>query len=195
MALPCNEGEYILDTDASLDTIGAVLSQVQDGKERVIAYGSRTLSRTERNYCVTDRELLAVQYFIEYYQQYLLGRVFLVRSDHQALWWLFSLRCPKDRIAHWIETMSAFEFTIEYRPGVKHGNADAMSRRCTHPHECKCTLLIEEEILKCGPCAKCKRRALLMDSGLMSAEGALHPKYLSDGEGNQAKQRVSCQPC
>ena len=65
---------------------------------------------------------------MEHYQQYLLGRVFLVRSDHQALWWLFSLKHPKDRIARWIEIMSAFEFTIEYRPGVKHGNADAMSR-------------------------------------------------------------------
>ena len=60
MALPANHEGYILDTDDSLDTIGAVLSQVQDGKERVIAFGSRTLSPAERNYCVTDRELLAV---------------------------------------------------------------------------------------------------------------------------------------
>ena len=60
MALPANHGGYILDTDASLDTIGAVLSQVQDGKERVIAFGSCTLSPAERNYCVTDRELLAI---------------------------------------------------------------------------------------------------------------------------------------
>ena len=56
MALPANHEGYILDTDASLDTIGAVLSQVQDGKERVIAFGSRTLSPAERNYCVTDHE-------------------------------------------------------------------------------------------------------------------------------------------
>ena len=60
MALPANHEGYILDTDASLDTIGAVLSQVQDGKERVIAFGSHTLSPAERNYCVTDHELLAV---------------------------------------------------------------------------------------------------------------------------------------
>ena len=60
MALPANHEGYILDTDASLDTIGAVLSQVQDGKERVIAFGSRTLSPAERNYCVTDHELLAI---------------------------------------------------------------------------------------------------------------------------------------
>ena len=58
---------FILDTDASGKTIGCVLSQAQDGKEKVIAYGSRALSRQERKYCVTDRELLAVQYFIEYY--------------------------------------------------------------------------------------------------------------------------------
>ena len=58
---------FILDTDASGKTIGCVLSQVQDGKEKVIAYGSRALSRQECNYCVTDRELLAVRYFIEYY--------------------------------------------------------------------------------------------------------------------------------
>ena len=73
MALPANHEGYILDTDASLDMIGAVLSQVQDGKERVIAFGSCTLSPAERNYCVTDRELLAVRYFMEYYRQYLLG--------------------------------------------------------------------------------------------------------------------------
>ena len=52
--LDTDEGLYILDTDASLDTTGVVLSQVQEDRERVIAYGSRTLSKTERNYCVTD---------------------------------------------------------------------------------------------------------------------------------------------
>ena len=185
MALPTDQGQYVLDTDASQDTIGATLSQVQDGKERVIAYGSRTLSKTERNYCVTDRELLAVRYFMEYYKQYLLGpNEFLVRTDHQALKWLFSLKDPKDRIARWIEAMSPFVFVIEYRPGTKHGNADSMSRRCAHPFECRCPVLEDEEILKCGPCAKCKRRAVLMDSSLMTAEGTLQLDYLSPCEGN-----------
>jgi hypothetical protein len=55
-------------------SIGAVLSQIQDGRLRVIAYGSRTLNKAEKNYCITDKELLAVRYFIEYYRQYLLGR-------------------------------------------------------------------------------------------------------------------------
>ena len=73
MAYPTDDGEFILDTDASLDTVGAVLSQVQDGVEHVIAYGSRTLSKPEQNYCVTDQDLLAVRFFMEYYKHYLLG--------------------------------------------------------------------------------------------------------------------------
>ena len=166
VAHPQDDGQFILDTDAIGTMIGCVLSQVQDGKEKVIAYGSQTLSRTERNYCVTDRELSAVRYFMEYYKQYLLGQKFLVRTDHQALKWLFSLKEPKDRIA---DIMSAYQFAVEYQPGKKHGNADAMSRRQCDPSDCKCPIVDEEEgLLKCGPC---RRRADSMESNLMTAEG------------------------
>ena len=51
---------------------------------------------------------------MEYYRQYLLGRKFIVRTDHQALKWLFSLKEPKDRIARWLEIMSAYQFVVEY---------------------------------------------------------------------------------
>ena len=81
-------GMFVLDTDASGTAIGAVLSQVQDGEERVLAYGSRCLSSMERNYCTTRWELLAVVHFIEYYRHYLLGRKVLVRTDHGSLRWL-----------------------------------------------------------------------------------------------------------
>ena len=78
-------GQLILDFDASDHGIGAVLSQVQNGVERVIAYGSRTLNNAEENYCVTRREMLAVVYFTKYFQEYLIGRKFLVRTDHSSL--------------------------------------------------------------------------------------------------------------
>ncbi len=161
MAHPRNDGLYILDTDASDTQIAGVLSQVQDGNERVVSYGSRTLNKAECNYCITDKELLAVRHFVEYYRQYLLGRQFLVRSDHQALTFLFRLKEPKGRIARWIEIMSSFDFTIEYRPGKKHGNADALSR-CPDPWDCQCQDTDNLETLQCGPCPKCIKRSVNM---------------------------------
>ena len=86
--MPTDDEVYVLDTDASDHSIGAVLSQVQAGEERVIAYGSRTYGNAEVNYCTTRKKLLAVLYFMKLFKQYLLGREFLVRTDHAALTWL-----------------------------------------------------------------------------------------------------------
>lgn len=170
MAYPKDEGEFILDVDASDHGIGAVLSQIQDQQEKVIAYGSRILNKAERNYCVTDKELLALRYFVEYYRQYLLGRKFRVRSDHQALKWLFSLKEPKGRVARWIEILSPFDFSVEYRPGRKHQNADSMSRLCFSPRDCQCSEADMSEPLKCGPCKKCFKRMVEMESTLSTVD-------------------------
>jgi len=61
--MPTDDDEFTLDTDASDFAIGAVLLQMQNGVERVVAYASRALVRRERNYCVTRKELLAVVNF------------------------------------------------------------------------------------------------------------------------------------
>jgi hypothetical protein len=62
----------------------------------------------------------------------------IIVSIYQALVWLFSLKEPKGRIARWLEILSAFQFSIQHRPGSKHGNADGMSR-CPSPEECLCS--------------------------------------------------------
>ena len=54
---------------------------------------------------------------MEYYKCYLLGHHFRVRSDHEALKWLFSMKEPKYQIARWIEVLSEFDFELEYCPG------------------------------------------------------------------------------
>jgi len=62
---------FILGTDASNLAIGAVLSQLVDNEEKVVAYASRTFNRAEQNYCTTRRELLAVVYFTGYFRSIL----------------------------------------------------------------------------------------------------------------------------
>ncbi|PAA46205.1 hypothetical protein BOX15_Mlig001265g10 [Macrostomum lignano] len=130
-------GEFVLDTDGSTkEGIGAVLSQVQkDGSEKVIAYGSRTLSREERNYCTTRVELLAVVFFVQKFRYYLMGREFLVRTDHSSLKWLHSLRDVEGQLARWLELLAPYRYRIEHRPGVKHQHADALSRKPRRRHQ------------------------------------------------------------
>ena len=129
LAYPDIETEFLLDTDASNTGIGAVLSQVQDGQERVIAYGSKTLTRAERNYCVTRRELLALVYFLKHFRQYLYGQRITIRTDHASLRWLLNFKNPEGQLARWFEVISEYQFTVIHRPGAKHGNADGLSRR------------------------------------------------------------------
>ena len=123
---------FLLDTDASQEGIGAVLSQEYDGQERVVAYASRTLSKAERKYSVTRKELLAVVTFIQHFRPYLLGRTFLLRTDHSSLAWLHNFKEPEGQLARWIERLQEYSFTIIHRQGKKHQNADALSRRPDH---------------------------------------------------------------
>ncbi|GFW55657.1 retrovirus-related Pol polyprotein from transposon 412 [Trichonephila clavipes] len=76
---PQPDKPFILDTDASNESVGAVLSQEIDGQERVVAYWSKCLSKPERNYCVTRKELLAIVKAIEHFHHYLYGQKFLLR--------------------------------------------------------------------------------------------------------------------
>jgi hypothetical protein len=69
-----------MNLDASNEAIGAVLSQEIDGKERPIAFASRTLTKPERRYCVTRKELLAVVFFVKHFKHYLYGKQFIVRT-------------------------------------------------------------------------------------------------------------------
>jgi len=144
LAYPDPSCEFLLDTDASLDGAGAVLSQVQEGEERVIAYFSKTFSPCERNYCVTRRELLAVVLACKHFRSYLYGRKFTVRTDHASLVWLHRRREPSQQVARWLEILSEFSFRIEHRAGRHHGNADGLSRvQCA---DCrKCALIVEKD--------------------------------------------------
>ena len=128
LSYPTREGLFVLDTDASNVSIGAVLSQVQGGEERVIAYASKRLSDVERRYCTTKRELFAVIYAVRWFRSYLIGRHFVIRTDHSALRWLKSYREGDDTMTRWNYMLDEYDFDIIHRKGAKHCNADALSR-------------------------------------------------------------------
>ena len=129
LSFPTPTEKFILDTDASHDAIGAVLSQVQNGKEKVIAYASKRLTQSQRQYCITRKELLAVYHFVTYFKHYLLGRKFIVRTDHRALCWMLSWKNPNtSQYCRWKEELEIYDMDVQFRSGKDHINADAMSR-------------------------------------------------------------------
>ena len=127
-ALTEGGGVFVVDTDASDVGIGCILSQIENGEERVIANYSRTLRKPERNYCVTRKELLAVVAAIGQIHHYLYGRRFRVRSDHASLQWLMRFKNPEEQTARWLQRMQEYDFEVVYRAGKNHVNADALSR-------------------------------------------------------------------
>ena len=129
LGYPKDDGLFVLDADASDVGIGAVLSQIQNDKEVVISYGSRALSQQERNYCVTRKELLAIVHHVKVFKDYLLGKHFKVRTDHWSLKYLKRFKEPEGQLARWLDFLQPFDFEIITRAGVKHGNADALSRK------------------------------------------------------------------
>lgn len=126
---PQSDGQFILDTDASNFGIGVVLSQVQDGEEKVIAYASKTLSNSQSRYCTTYKELLAVVTFIKHFRHYLWGRNFMVRTDHVSLLWLKNFKDPEGMLAKWLATFDTYDITFQHRRGNLHANADGLSRK------------------------------------------------------------------
>ena len=92
--------------------------------------------------------MLALIYFLGHFHSYLLGKPFVVRTDHAALTWLQQFREPEGQVARWLEQLQEFSFHTEYHPGKQHGNcADALSRKlsslCDHANgECQPTVCI-----------------------------------------------------
>ena len=120
---------FVVHTDASLDGLGAVLYQKQDGKDRVISYASRRLSPSERNYPVHKLEFLALKWAVtDKFHDYLYGNQFTAFTDNNPLTYVLTT-AKLDAMGHrWVAALSQYNFDIVYRTGASNRDADALSR-------------------------------------------------------------------
>ncbi|MBV2113414.1 MAG: DDE-type integrase/transposase/recombinase [Candidatus Thiodiazotropha sp. (ex Ctena orbiculata)] len=158
LGLPNSRDPFLLDTDASDSAIGGELIQVQNGEEKVIAYSSFVLTPEQKKYCTTRKELLSIVRFTRQFRHYLLGRIFTVRTDHSSLTWLLKFKDPQGQLARWMEELSQYHMVVQHRPGTKHGNADALSRKPDDLTFCPSFVAgIKPTDLPCGGCHYCVR--------------------------------------
>ena len=127
LAYPKFDTMFTVSTDASDTAMGAVLSQMQVGKERVIGYWSLQLDKAQPRYSTIEREALAVVSAIKEFYPYLYGFKFELVTDHNPLTSLKRLHDVGGRITRWILFLLQFDFSIVYKLGRSNANADALS--------------------------------------------------------------------
>ena len=126
LVFPDFEKEFVLETDASGQGLGAVLAQ--SGAKAPIAYASHTLQKHERNYGVTELEALGVVWAVKHFRPYLYGHRCQVITDHEALKSLLNTPHPSGKLARWGLAIQELDLRILYRPGKSNQSADALSR-------------------------------------------------------------------
>ena len=121
---------FVLYTDSSDFAAGFCLCQANgDGIEHVIAYGGRSYLKYQRNYAVTEKEMLAAYLGVLHFDYYLRLNRFVLVTDHSALISLLSRQKElKGKFARWAAELMCYDFTIKHKAGKKLTNADAISR-------------------------------------------------------------------
>ena len=135
LILPRINEPFQLETDASAYGVGGVLAQKREENWLPVAYFSRRLNKCERNYSTTEKELYAIVLSIEYFRQFLYGIEFQVWTDHKPLKYMLTTKELASRLLRWLNRLSMYNYTVEYRKGIKNGNADGLSRLPTEEDE------------------------------------------------------------
>lgn len=133
LAYPRTDEDYVLETDASLHGLGAVLSQKQEGDQKLhpVAYASQALSQTERGYGVTEIETLAVVWAVSHFHHLLYSSTVTILTDHTAVKAVLECPNPTAKHARWwtrVYGRGIKQVKLGYKAGKENKGADALSR-------------------------------------------------------------------
>lgn len=116
---------YILHVDASLDGLGAVLSQEYSEGLRPVAFASRKLCQSEKNYPIHQLEFLALKWaVVDKFHDYLYGAKFTVRTDNNPLTYVLTTAKLNATGHRWLANLMTYDFDIKYKPGKENVDAD-----------------------------------------------------------------------
>ena len=104
------------------------LLQESENVLKPIAYASRLLRKSERNYSVVEKECLSILWSIEKFKLYLFGREFILQTDHNPLIYLNKMSNSNDRLMRWSLALQQYSFSVEFIKGSENVGADLMSR-------------------------------------------------------------------
>jgi hypothetical protein len=128
LVAPNPDKDYVLTCDATQYTVAGILSQLDDqGQDRVVAYASRKLLPRERNYPTIERELVAICYCLEHWDQYVYGKHIQVFCDHRPLSFLQSVAQHSTRLAKWVIQLQKYDISTTWLKGSEN-KADGLSR-------------------------------------------------------------------
>ena len=189
---------FSVHTDASTSGLGAVLYQKQDGKDRVVAYASRSLKPSEKNYPAHKLEFLALKWAIsEKFRDYLYGSKFEVFTDNNPLTYILTTAKLDATGQRWVASLCDYDFVIKYRSGRKNIDADGLSRvplaekqeRKTHvPLAEKQERVVLPEVLKALSFSLTVENCPLIESMALSDSSASIPPLLQPEVSEQQLQ-------
>ena len=126
--MPNFAAQFILQTDASEYGIGSVLLQEENDLNMPIAYASRKLKASERNYSVIEKECISIVWSVQKFSKYLYGQEFVLETDHQPLVYLTKKSVANARLMRWALVLQPYRFRIQAIRGRDNVGADFLSR-------------------------------------------------------------------
>jgi hypothetical protein len=128
LRLPDLSKPFTVQTDASDRGLGAVLLQEHDGQLHPVIYASKLLSGAARHYATVEKECLAVVWAFEKFQNYLLGKTFVLQTDHAPLQYLRTAKYQNSKLMRWSMLLQPYKYVVKYIRGSENFCADYLSR-------------------------------------------------------------------